>query len=160
MIDKNNFWDINYYNNPELTPEMIALAEQKLHITLPQAYIALLKIMNGGFTKGFVFPIEFATAYAGNKIPLPDLFGIVINEQHNSCHNILCTEYMAKEWGLPPKQVLLSGDGHSWLTLDYRMGNEPCVSWIDVESNEDVLIADSFEQFLYGLIPDEICIEE
>jgi hypothetical protein len=52
-----------------------------------------------------------------------------------------------------PKQVLLSGDGHYWITLDYRNGPHPSIAWIDVECGEDVQIAESFPAFLLGLVP-------
>jgi hypothetical protein len=63
---------------------------------------------------------------------------------------------MTKEWGLPPKQVLLSCEGHFWITLDYRNGRMPSIAWIDVECGEDIQIAASFEVFLSGLVPDSI----
>lgn len=49
--------------------------------------------------------------------------------------------------GLPPKQVLLSGDGHYWITLGYRRGEVPSVAWIDVEFGEDIQVAPTFAEF-------------
>lgn len=154
MMEAGAFWESNYYNHPSLTSEMIEIAAEKLNIKLPQSYISLLKIMNGGYTKGFAFPMQNISW--SNHIPLDTLNGIVIDKNIATPLNILDTEYMTKEWDLPEKQVLLSGDGHTWITLDYRQNSNPSVRWIDVESNEDVFVAASFDAFLEGLVASEI----
>lgn len=59
---------------------------------------------------------------------------------------------MIEEWGLPENLVLIAGDGHSWITLDYRKGSSPSLRWIDVECNEDIHISDSFEDFVNELV--------
>jgi hypothetical protein len=151
-FDKTTFWDVNYYNHPPLTDEMIAIAEKTLNVKLPGIFIELLKIQNGGYTKGFVFPMTEKTTWAENHVPLSELFGIVTDESLKTAHNILDTPYMTKEWGLPEKQVLLSGDGHCWITLDCRSGIAPSIRWIDVECGEDIHVADNFEEFIYGLV--------
>jgi hypothetical protein len=89
-------------------------------------------------------------------VPLHELFGIVTEPDHKTAQNMLLTEYITKEWGLPPRQVLLAGDGHYWVTLDYRCGAEPSVGWIDTECGEDMQIAPSFDVFLAGLVPASI----
>ena len=61
------------------------------------------------------------------------------------------SDNMIEEWGLPEKQVLLAGDGHWWITLDYRQGKIPSIRWIDCEKNEDIHITDSFNDFINGL---------
>lgn len=152
MVNKENFWDNNYYNHPELTDALIQNAEKELKVKLPSSFIDLLKIMNGGYTIGFLFPIKTETAWAGNYIPLPSLNGIVVDTDIETTLNILDTPYMTKEWGLPEKQVLLSGDGHCWITLDYRNIDTPTIRWIDVDAQEDVHVANSFEDFLKGLL--------
>jgi len=60
---------------------------------------------------------------------------------------------MTEEWRLPPRQVLLSGDGHWWITLDYRNSDVPSVAWIDTECGEDIQVAPNFATFLEGLQP-------
>lgn len=154
-IDKNNFWGSNDYNHPALTDAMIVEAEQTLGVKLPESLIELLRIQNGGSTKGFAFPMTRKTSWAENHVSLRELFGIVTDKSIETTQNILDTAYMTKEWGLPPKQVLLMGDGHYWITLDYRNGEVPGVRWIDVERDEDIHIADSFGKFFDGLVPRE-----
>jgi hypothetical protein len=54
---------------------------------------------------------------------------------------------LAEEWGLPSPLVLLSGDGHCWIALDYRVcgvRGEPSVTWWDVDADTELpLTADS-----------------
>lgn len=158
-INKNEFWDSNYYNHPPLTDEVIKLAEQKLGVNLPSRLIELLKIQNGGYTKGFAFPMTQKTTWSDNHVPLSELFGIVMDKDVNTAQNIMDSGYMTEEWGLPEKQVLLNGDGHWWITLDYRTGDNPSVKWIDVECEEEVSIADTFDEFIDGLVSDETFAE-
>jgi len=149
------FWDSNYYNHPPLTDDMVSFAEANLQVKLPTLFIDLLKIQNGGYTRGFAYPMTQKTTWAENHIPLSELFGIVVDDSLDSPQNILLSSYMTIEWGLPEKQVLLSGDGHWWITLDYRTGEIPIVKWIDVECNEEIEIAKSFEVFLNELVPED-----
>lgn len=154
-IDKNKFWGDNYYNNPSLTDNMVLVAEKMLQVKLPPLFIELLKIQNGGYTKGFAFPMNTTTTWAENHVPLSELFGIVTGKATESPHNILETQYVIEEWGLPEKQVLINGDGHWWITLDYRQSDIPSVRWIDTECDEDIHIANSFEDFINGLVSEE-----
>jgi hypothetical protein len=152
-IPADKFWRSNYYNHPPLTDEMVAVAERQLGVKLPVEYVALLRIQNGGYTHGFGFPMTQRTTWAEDHVPLNDLAGIVTDPAIRTAQNILDTAYMTEEWGLPPGQVLLTGDGHWWITLDYRNGDVPSVAWIDVECGEDVQVASSFAVFLDGLRP-------
>jgi hypothetical protein len=38
---------------------------------------------------------------------------------------LLDTPYLVQEWELPTPVVLLSGDGHYWIALDYRVVDRP-----------------------------------
>lgn len=152
-IPPDQFWGTNYYGHPPLTDDMLLRAEEVLGVRLPTALVSLLRIQNGGYTNGFAHPMLVSTTWAEDHVPLNDLFGIVTDESVQTAQNILSTAYMTEEWGLPPNQVLLSGDGHWWITLDYRRGPEPSVAWIDVECGEDVQISPSVSEFLSGLVP-------
>jgi hypothetical protein len=151
-IAANQFWGSNYYNHPPLTDEMLIVAEKELGVKLPTEYLALLRAQNGGYTQGFGFPMT-QTAWAKDHIPLHDMAGIVTDPKIRTAQNILDTAYLTKEWGLPSRQVLLSGEGHWWITLDYRKGDIPSVAWIDVECDQDLQVARSFTEFLHGLRP-------
>ncbi|MBL7838463.1 MAG: SMI1/KNR4 family protein [Bacteroidetes bacterium] len=154
-INKNEFWGENFYNNPPLTDNMVSEAENELQVKLPTLLIELLKIQNGGYTNGFAFPMAVNTTWSDNHVPLSKLFGIVTDKAFKTAHNILDTKYMIEEWGLPEKQVLLTGDGHWWITLDYRQSAVPSVRWIDIECDQDIHIANNFEDFIHGLVKDD-----
>ena len=152
-IDPGQFWGENYYNHPPLTVEMIRVAESTLGVTLPEEYLALLRIQNGGYTQGFGYPMSRPTSWSENHVPLPELAGIITDPGISTVQNILLSAEMADEWGIPPRQVLLAGDGHWWITLDYRDGQVPAVAWIDTECDEDFQVADTFAAFIDGLWP-------
>lgn len=154
-MDLNDFWDSdNYYDHPVLTEYMIDEAERLLGVKLPISLIALLRVKNGGYTNSFAYPMNAKTSWSDNHIPLDELYGIVPKDI-GSPMSILLTLDMTEEWGLPNNQVLLSGDGHWFITLDYRESSNPSVRWIDTEMNEDIHIADSFEEFIEGLVSEE-----
>lgn len=159
-INKTNFWGVNYHNHPPLTAEMISYAEKMLNVKLPTLLLDLLQIQNGGYTNDFAYPMTCETSWSENHVPLFELFGIVTDSSLETGQNILDTQYLTDEWGLPEKQVLLAGDGHWWITLDYRKGAIPTVRWIDVECEEDIHIANSFDDFINGLVPKEHFAEE
>ncbi len=153
-IDPNEFWRSNHYDHPPLTDEMVAEAERQLGVKLPAKYLALLRIQNGGYTHGFGYPMSRPTTWAEDHVPLDELFGIVTDSDHRTPQNILQTAYMTEEWGLPPRQVLLTGDGHWWMTLDYRASDEPSVAWLYMDLGQDIQVAPSFAAFLDGLLPE------
>ena len=56
---------------------------------------------------------------------------------------------------MPKGIVLLCGDGHTWVALDYRAcgpTGEPPVTWFDNEMEEEILLAPNFQTFLDGLV--------
>lgn len=152
MVAPSDFWSTNYYEHPPLTDIALARAERILGVRLPAELVSLLRLQNGGYTKGFIHPMTRPTTWAKDHVPLHDLAGIIIDPDHTSPMNLIRTEEMTQEWGLPRKQVLLSGDGHHWITLDYRNGSNPSVAWIDVDCGEDIQVASSFNEFFAGLL--------
>jgi hypothetical protein len=149
-LDFTTFWDEPDKVPPALTTEFIQQAEQQLAVHLPAELLALLRQQNGGYTRGFVYPMAQPTSWAENHVPFDELFGLVPSDEGPM--SILDTAYLTEEWGLPQKQVLLSGDGHWFITLDYRHGSAPRVAWFDTELDEEVPVADSFPAFLAGLV--------
>jgi hypothetical protein len=90
-----------------------------------------------------------------DHIPFDELFGIGPAEQFAAL-TLLHTPYLVREWGLPTPVVLLSGDGHTWVALDYRTRGrqrEPSVVWIDNERGHEVQLAPSFRAFVELLGP-------
>lgn len=140
-MNPTEFWTSEHYINPPLTDDAVSTAGKIYDVKLPDLLIKLLKVQNGGYNKGFVFPMTVPTSYAENFVPFPDVNGIVLNPNPKIIHNFLVDLSHAKKCGLPDKQVPLSGDGHYYVTLDYRKGNTPTVRWIDIEMNQDIHVA-------------------
>lgn len=70
--------------------------------------------------------------------------------------NILDSPAIIKEWDLPENIILISGDGHTWIALDYREYSEnPPVILIDEDVAGVQTLAANFEDFINGLTVDE-----
>ncbi len=69
-VDPHAFWDSNSYDHPPLTDEMVVEAQAALGVLLPRELVDLLRVQNGGYTKGFAFPMSQPTTWAKDHIPL------------------------------------------------------------------------------------------
>jgi hypothetical protein len=68
--------------------------------------------------------------------------------------SLLDTPYLVTEWDIPSPVVLLSGDGHYWVALDYRANGrhgEPSVTWFDTELRTELALASDFRSLVEGL---------
>lgn len=87
-------------------------------------------------------------------VALGTLFGIGSTKDDGDGYNVLTSSEMIEVWGLPPKQVLLMGEGHWWLSLDYRNSKQPRVVYLDVDERREVIVGESFDDFLAALLPE------
>lgn len=141
--------DNEYGKLEPLTDDMVRKAEDKLGIKLPYSYIQLLKQQNGGYLIFNAHPTDVPTSWASNHVHVDHLFGIGMGTEKG----ILDSSYLIQEWDLPENIVLLSGDGHALIALDYRQTKtEPPVMYIDVEQNQEIQLANNFESFINGLV--------
>ena len=144
-IDLNDFWDKkdDYYASQQpLSDELIHEIENKLGYKLPESYVRLLRIQNGGIPKNCMF----------DKHDVIDgIFGID-NETIEQC------DFYTKELGFPDIGVPVSTmfEGQVAIFLDYRAcGNEgePKVVQIDLEMDTIYRLTDDFESFIEKLSP-------
>ncbi|MBW5422596.1 SMI1/KNR4 family protein [Streptomyces sp. BG9H] len=148
------FWgDGDYGVQPPLTDELVREAEHVLGVTLPSALLDLLRVQNGGGVAADhgAFPTNRPTSWSEDHVPFDDLMGIGRREGMTS---LLDTPYLLKEWGTPAPLVLLSGDGHCWIGLDYRKcgrDGEPSVTWFETDLDAELALADDFRSFVEGL---------
>ncbi|PSL41618.1 SUKH superfamily protein [Planomicrobium soli] len=132
-----------------LSDEIVKEAEKLLKIKLPTSYISILKQQNGGYIKFNAHPSAAPTSWADDHVNVENIFGIGTGKEKG----ILESEYLIQEWGLPKNVVLISGDGHSWIALDYRNSKaDPPVIYLDVEQNQEIRLAKNFEEFINGLV--------
>lgn len=148
-------WDVetDEYKLPKLTDRMLAAAETRLGVKLPESYVELMRVQNGGVPVDQAFPCDIKTDWADDHVPVQQIYGV--GEE-----GILQSPYLIEEWGLPKEIVVFSGDGHMWLAMDYRtVKSEPPIIFVDADNERIVPIASSFADFLTDLytadLPDD-----
>ena len=140
-----NYEVLDQYELNPLTPEKVESAQSELKVKLPDSYLKLLNEQNGGSLYLNAFPISFEDE---DHLAVDYLLGIGENKREG----IQQSDYFIKEWGLPKRIVLLSGDGHTWIALDYRKVNEnPPIIYIDVEQEIEKQLSSSFDEFVSKL---------
>ncbi|WP_144468645.1 SMI1/KNR4 family protein [Bacillus pumilus] len=138
------------YTLKKISEKDIMKTEKKLGVKLPQEYKNLVLEQNGGYLECNAFPTDKPISWAEDYIQFDHLLGIGKKE------GILESDYLIKEWELPKDIILISGDGHSWVALDYRNTTEnPPVHFFYLEMEEDFKLADSFNEFISKLYIDE-----
>ncbi|GGX64001.1 SMI1/KNR4 family protein [Streptomyces fructofermentans] len=149
------FWDSGSDRGvqPPLSDRAVLEAERLLKVRLPAALLDLLRERNGGLTASGrdAFPTGRATSWAPDHVPFDLVMGIGRREDTLS---MLDSPYLVEEWGLPAGVVLISGDGHHWIGLDYRTCGpygEPSVAWFDADDGSDLPLAANFRAFVRGL---------
>ncbi|MCY8012593.1 SMI1/KNR4 family protein [Bacillus haynesii] len=149
-----NFWtyeDEDPYTLKSISERDIQNAEKKLGVKLPEEYKALILEQNGGYINFNAFPSERPTFWAKDHVQVDYLLGLGKKE------GILESKAFIKEWGLPDNLILIHGDGHTWIALDYReMKENPPVHYFDSEFEENFRLADSFGEFLSKLYTDSM----
>ncbi|WP_282693943.1 SMI1/KNR4 family protein [Streptomyces sp. CC208A] len=138
---------------PPLTDAAVREAEGVLGVTLPAALLDLLRVQNGGIAAADhdAFPTRRPTSWSEDHVPFDILMGIGRYEETTS---LLDTPYLVTEWGLPSPIVLLSGDGHYWIGLDYRAcgpDGDPSITWFDAELGTELALAGDFRTFVEEL---------
>lgn len=142
--------DADEYKLEPLNVELVKKAQDKLGIILPELYISILQEQNGGYIKFDSHPSNTPNSWADDHVNVDHILGIG-NE-----NSILDSPYLIEEWDLPKNVVLISGDGHSWIALDYRKTKEnPPVIFIDVDDKKIIELASNFDSFLKGLYTEE-----
>lgn len=132
------------YLQPDLSDAAIAAIESRLHVKLPESYLAILREQNGGGTR-----------WTHPESPGRDIWGIGPHGPHvggeDRWHEITFPDI----WRPADFQKLLpfDSDGNWYVCFDYRCDGEPCVSYIDLETMEDRPIAPDFAAFLSALEP-------
>jgi hypothetical protein len=121
---------------PPLTDALIRRAEAEFGHSLPQRFLDVLRVQNGGPIR-FAIPESVGDQIAGIGSSYPSLTSFHLRDNQ---------EYVDFSLdGLIP----FDGDGHWYYCLDYRNNaTEASVSYIDVECNSQDQIADSFADFL------------
>lgn len=145
ILFTNDFFD--HYRLLDVTDEIIEQAEKKLKVQLPIDYVDLMKRQNGGEL------INRKLVVDDEVVSIDYISGI----GQKTGEGILLSTSLKREWGLSNRLVYLFGDGHTWIAFDYRRykGNEPPVIYVDLETEKQIRLADSFQEFIDSLQYDE-----
>lgn len=151
---KATFWgEVLHGVQAPLTDVAVEDAERQLGVLLPSSLLEILRLQNGGPVASAwdAFPTGVPTSWSESHVPLDEIMGI---GRRDSQLSMLDTPYLVEEWGLPSPLALLSGDGHSWIALDYRLcgrQGEPSVTWFETDGNTELALAADFQTFIEGL---------
>lgn len=155
-----SFWNtaVSHLVLPPLTDDLVAKTQTQLNVRLPNELLVLLHIQNGGVVSDdwCAFPCP-PNSYADDFVPFQFMVGIGPSDIPTGTSTLLDTPYLIREWDLPPSVVLLYGEGHYWVALDYRNSGslgEPSVTWIDNEMGHELALAPNFRTFVEGLAPE------
>lgn len=159
-FDLGGFWDQDSWANDvggKLTDELVAHAEQVLGYRLPEAYIELMRIQNGGNPVNTCFPTE--SEIGGSNFAEIGPFFSLDREGPSSLHAQWSNEFWMEEWGYPNIGIYIAATpsgGHELIGLDYREcgpQGEPSVLHIDQEEDyKETFLAPDFESFIRGLV--------
>ena len=149
------------YIEPPPTAEVIRQVEKELGYKLPESYIALMQVQNGGFSKKSAFPTSTPTSWADDHIAIEGFLSIGWDKTYSLCGR-LGSRFMMEEWGYPDIGIAICdcpSAGHDMVFLDYREcgpQGEPKVVHIDQEDDYYITpLADSFEAFIRGLVDED-----
>lgn len=152
----NDFFDAStYYTGPPLTDSMAADVERALGYRLPQSYLQLLRVKNGGAPKRQCHPTS-GTSWSDNHVRVTSIFGI--GGRWGIDSKEFGTRHMIEQAGFPEIGLIVGWTptaGHDAIMLDYREcgpQGEPRVAHVDAESGDTEILAATFEAFLRGLV--------
>ena len=166
-FDLSDFWEEpgdcarKNYIEPPPTAEVIRQVEKELGYKLPESYIALMQVQNGGFSQKSAFPTSTPTSWADDHIAIEGFLSIGWDKTYSLCGR-MGSRFMIEEWGYPDIGIAICdcpSAGHDMVFLDYREcgpQGEPKVVHIDQEDDYYITpLADSFEAFIRGLVDEE-----
>jgi hypothetical protein len=147
--------DSELFTGPEITDQMISVAEERLGVRLPDSYVRLLRVRNGGEPVRHCYPVSFPTSWAEDHIDVGAILGIGGTQGIDAeLFGTPRSAYLVAEWGYPPIGIVICATpsgGHDTVMLDYSGGGiEPSVVYVD-EDRLPRRIADTFEEFVANL---------
>ncbi|MBW4551442.1 MAG: SMI1/KNR4 family protein [Aphanocapsa sp. GSE-SYN-MK-11-07L] len=165
-FDLAGFWQESDYASKEyvgepLTDELLTTVERELGYRLPRAYVELMKVQNGGIPVKKNHRTQAATSWAEDHIAIAGIYGIN-KSKPSSLGGESGSQFRIDLWEYPPIGVYFCdcpSAGHDMICLDYRScgpDGEPQVVHVDQECDFKItFVAETFEQFIRGLEPDE-----
>ncbi|WP_456265294.1 MULTISPECIES: SMI1/KNR4 family protein [unclassified Bacillus (in: firmicutes)] len=139
----------------KIDEKKIREAEGRLGVTLPDTYKKLILEWNGGFTVRNAFPTEKPNSWADDHVQFDHLRGIAKGD------GIMTSPRLSDELELPQGLIFISGEGDTWIAMDYRETKEhPPIHYFDLEMGVDFKLADTFDDFIEQLYTAEDAMVE
>lgn len=139
------YWVPGSSELPPLQEEWLRSTERELSVVFPPELVELLRLQNGGQLR---FDSYAAEIDGRDHVSIHNLRGVGPNVGEGLRDN----QSYLDEWELPGDLILLDGDGHAWIALDYRESSvDPSVCWVDADTGKIIPLASTFGDFLEGL---------
>lgn len=112
-FDLSDFWEEpgdcarKNYIEPPPTDEVIRQVEKELGYKLPESYIVLMQVQNGGFSKKSAFPTSTPTSWADDHIAIEGFLSIGWDKTYSLCGR-MGSRFMIEEWGYPDIGIAIS----------------------------------------------------
>lgn len=150
-----DFFDASsFYTCQPLTDGLVLAAQERLGRRLPEAYLQLLRLRNGGKPKRRCFQAKFRTSWAEDHFEIEAILGIGEPRGIDSA-GPFSSSALISEWGYPNIGLVICAmpsGGHDAVMLDYRDGHgEPTVAYVD-EDRSARTVARSFQDFIDRLV--------
>ncbi len=140
------------------TDELVTEIEAELGYRLPDSYVELARIHNGGRVLRPCFPMSEPTCWADDHIQIDCIYAVGRTADHSLCGPLGST-LMRDEWGYPDIGIGIANTpsgGHEQIMLDYSEcgpQGEPRVVHVAVDQDDMVtLVAPDFAAFVRGLV--------
>ncbi|SDD95975.1 SMI1/KNR4 family protein [Rhodococcus tukisamuensis] len=166
-VDFEGFWDDGEYSRENYvesapTDELIASIEEELGgYRLPDSYVELARMHNGGMVERPCFPMDTSTSWAEDHIQISGLYAIGRTATWSLCGELGST-FLRDEWGYPDIGIGVADTpsaGHEQIMLDYRAcgpHGEPRVVHVDQEFDYRItVVAPDFATFVRGLVGED-----
>lgn len=158
-----DFFNDRYEKIAPLEEESLSRAEKTLAIVFPPAYLAFLRIRNGGYIQYNECPSEEPKKHKLRRSSVP-VRGIAGIDNGSKGYDIVKLNAAMGRWGVDSTRfVALDGEGHYWICFDKQSVNaagEPTIAYVASESGSSgpiahCTIAQDFRSFVLGLKRDE-----
>lgn len=172
-LDLSQFWDddelaLEEYVDEAPTDALIASIESELGYKLPQSYITLMKLHNGGIPYATCFPLPAEPEEAdADYIEITGFLSIGRKKMNSLC-GAAGNKLFKDAWHYPDYGVYICdcpSAGFDLILLDYRAcgaDGEPSVAYVNMEDNEVITLAPDFAAFVQGLVDESelVALEE
>jgi hypothetical protein len=140
---------------PAVTSDIVHRVEQEIGYRLPEAYIELAKLHNGGYVTRGAHAIPSETGRERRYLLIDRIASIGYAKRDSLCGH-MGSRFWQDTWGYPDIGVYFGvADGHEIVCLDYRVcgpQGEPTVVLVEQEYDYRVTeVAPSFQAFIMGL---------